>query len=58
MEDSYVRWYTRLSHPLILPLLQEDLPRPNNEEQIIAQQWEQYEARVSPNTYDMVSGLC
>ena len=39
MEDGYVRWYTRVSHPLILTLLPEDLPRPANEEQIIAHQW-------------------
>jgi hypothetical protein len=57
MEDGYVRWYTRVSHPLILPLLLLDFPRPANEEQIIAQQWEQYEARGSPDIYDMVSGI-
>jgi len=56
MADGYVLWYTRVSHPLILPLLLGDLPRPANEEQIIAQQWEQYDARGSPNIYDMVHG--
>jgi len=30
---------------------------PANEEQIVAQQWEIYEARGSPDTYDMVSGV-
>jgi len=44
-----------VSHPQILPLLPGDLPRPANEEQIIAQQCERYEARGSPDTYDMVS---
>jgi len=38
-----------------LPPLPGDLPRPANEEQIIAEQWERYEARSSLNTYDMVS---
>jgi len=45
-----------VSHPQILPLLPGDIPRPPNEEQIIAEQWEWYEARSSPDTYDMVSG--
>jgi len=40
MKDGYVLWYSRVSHPLILPLLPGDLPRSANEEQIIAQQWE------------------
>jgi len=56
MEDGYVLWYSKVSHPLILPLLPGDLPSPANEKQIIAQQWEQYEARGSPDTYEMVSG--
>jgi len=38
MRDGYVIWYTRVSHPQILPPLPGDLPRPANEEQIIAQQ--------------------
>ena len=45
MADGYVRWYTVVSHPQILPLLSGDIPRPPNEEQIIAEQWERYEAR-------------
>jgi len=53
---GYVRWYTVVSHPHILPLLPGDIPRPPNEEQIISEQWERYEARSSPDTYDMVSG--
>jgi len=57
MVDGYVLWYSRVSHPLILPLLPGDLSRPANEKQIIAQQGEQYEARGSPDTYDMVSGV-
>jgi len=56
MADGYVRWYTVVSHPQILPLLPGDIPRPPNEEQIIVEQWERYEARSSPDTYDMVSG--
>jgi len=51
-----VLWYTKVSHPQIFPPLLGDLPRPANEEQIIAEQWERYEARGSPDTYDMVSG--
>jgi len=46
-----------VSHPQILPLLSGDIPRPSNEEQIIAEQWKRYEARSSPDTYDMVSGV-
>jgi len=56
MAYGYVRWYTVVSHPQILPLLPGDIMRPRNEEQIIAEQWERYEARSSPDTYDMVSG--
>jgi len=56
MADGYVLWYTVVSHPQIFPLLPGDIPRPSNEEQIIAEQWEQYEARSSPDTYDMVNG--
>jgi hypothetical protein len=56
MAEGYVRWYTVVSHPQILPLLPGDVPRPPNEEQIVAEQWERYEARSSPDTYDMVSG--
>jgi len=37
MADGYVRWYTVVSHPQILPLLPGDIPRPPNEEQIIAE---------------------
>jgi len=55
MAEGYVLWYNRVSHPLILPLLPGDLLRPANEEQIVAQQWEQYEVKGSPDTYDMVS---
>ena len=50
-------WYNTVSLPQILPPLLGDLSRPANEEQIIAQQWERYEARGSPDTYDMVSGV-
>jgi len=57
MRDVYVLLYTRVSHPLILPPLPGDLLRPANEEQIIAQQWERYEARCSHDTYDMVNGV-
>jgi len=57
MEEGFVLWYTRVSHSQILPLLPGDLLRPANEEQIIAQQWEQYEARGSPDTFDMVNGV-
>nr|ABN09054.1 IMP dehydrogenase/GMP reductase, putative [Medicago truncatula] len=53
MADGYVLWYTRVSHPQILPPIPGDLSRPANEEQIIAEQWERYEARSSPDTYDM-----
>jgi hypothetical protein len=56
MADGYVRWYTVVSHPQILPLLPGDILRPPNEEQIVAEQWERYEARSSSDTYDMVSG--
>jgi len=38
MRDGYVLWYTRVSHSQILSPHPEDLPRPANEEQIIAQQ--------------------
>jgi len=55
MVDGYVLWYSRVSHSLILPLLPRDIRRPANEEQIIAHQWEQYEARGSPDTYAMVT---
>jgi len=55
MRDGYVLWYTRVSHSQILSPHPEDLPRPANEEQIIAQQWERYEARSSPDTYDTIS---
>jgi hypothetical protein len=37
MADGYVRWYTVVSHPQILPLLLVDIPRPPNEEQFIAE---------------------
>jgi hypothetical protein len=56
MREGYVLWYTKVSHPHILPPLPGDLLRPANEEQIIAEQWERYEGRSSPDTYDMVSG--
>jgi len=57
MRDGYVLWYTTVSHPQILPPLPGDLPRPTNEEQIIAHQWKRYETRCSPDTYDMVTGI-
>jgi len=57
MREGYVLWYTTVSHPRILPPLSGDLPKPANEEHIIAEQWEQYEARSSPDTYDMVGGV-
>jgi len=47
--------YGTVSHPQVLPPLPGDVPRPANEEHIIAQQWEWYEARGSLDTYDMVS---
>ena len=50
MRDDYMLWYTTVSHPQILPPLPRDLPRPANEELIIAEQWERYEARGSPDT--------
>jgi len=56
LRDGYVLWDTKVSHPQILPPLPRDLLRPANEEQLIAQQWERYEARNSPDTYDMVAG--
>ena len=56
MEDDYILWYTRVSHPQILPLLLGDLPRAANEEQIISHQWEQYKARGFPDTYEMIIG--
>jgi len=55
MADDYVLLYSTMSRPQILPPLPGNVPRPANEEQIIAQQWERYEARGSPDTYDMVS---
>ena len=48
-------WYTKVSHPHIFPPFPGDLPRPANEEQIIAQQWERYEARSLPDSYDTVA---
>jgi hypothetical protein len=57
MKDGYILWYTRVSHPMILRLLPGDLLRTTNEEQIIAQQWEQYEARGSPDANDMINGV-
>ena len=57
MAEGYELWYTKVSHPQILPPLPGDLLRPANEEQIIAEQWVWYEARSSPDTYDMVSGI-
>jgi len=48
--------YRRLSHPQILPPIPGFPPRPANEEQIIAHQWEQHQARGLPDTDDMVSG--
>ena len=39
-------WYTTVSHPQILSPLPGDLLRPANEEQIIAEQWERYEASI------------
>ena len=46
-----------MSDPQILSPLPGDLPRLANEERVIAQQWEQYEAIGSPDTYDMVNGV-
>jgi len=57
MADGYVLWYSTVSLPQILPPFPGDLPRPANEEQIVAQQWERYEARGSPDTYNMVSDV-
>ena len=57
VEDGYILWYITVSHPQIFPPLPGDLLRPASEEQIIAQQWEQYEARGSPNTYKMFCGV-
>ena len=50
-DGGWLRCFT----PQILPPLAGDLPRPANEEQIIAEQWERYDARSSTDTYDMVS---
>jgi len=57
MKDGYILWYTRVSHPQTLPLILGSPLRPANEEQIIAHLWEQYEARGSPDTYEMISGV-
>ena len=38
MADGYVLWYPKVSHPQIFPPLPGDLPRPANEEKIIAEQ--------------------
>jgi len=57
MREGYVLWYAKVSHPQILPPLLGDLPKLSNEEQIIAEQWERYEARSSHDTYDMVTGV-
>jgi len=38
MREGYVLWYIKFSHPQILPPFPRDLPRPTNEEQIIAEQ--------------------
>jgi len=50
-------WYTRVSHPQILPLISGSSLRPTNEKQIIAHQWEQHQVRGLPDTYDIVSGV-
>jgi len=57
MEDGYMLWYTRVSHPQILPPTLGSPPRPANEEQIITHQWEQHQTRGSFDTFDMVSGV-
>ena len=57
MEDGHMLWYTKVSHPQILPPIPGSPPRPTNEEQIIAHQWEQHQARGSTDTYDIVSGI-
>ena len=56
MEDNYMLWYGLVSHPQIFPLIPGSPLRPANEEQIVAHQWEQYEARGSPDTYEMING--
>jgi len=57
VEDGYMLWYTRVSHPQILPLISGSPPRLANEKQIISHRWEQYEARGSPDAYEMISGV-
>ena len=49
IREDYVLWYTKVSHPQIFPPLPRDLLRPANNKQIIAAQWERYEARSSPD---------
>jgi hypothetical protein len=57
MEDGYMLWYTRVSHPQILLLISGSPLRPANEEQIIAHHWEQYQATSLPDTYEMITGV-
>jgi hypothetical protein len=47
MDDGYMLWYTRVSHPHTFPPISRYPQRPANEEQIIAHQWEQHQARGS-----------
>jgi len=49
--------YNRVSHPQIFPPVPGSPPKLANDEQIIAHWWEQHQARGSPDTYDMVSGV-
>ena len=56
MEDDYMLWYNRVSHIQILPPILRSPPRPANEEHIIAHQWEQYQAKGLPDTYEMING--
>jgi len=57
MEDDYILWYEQVSHPQICPPIPGSPSMPLNEEQIIAHQWEQYQARGLPDTSEMISGV-
>jgi len=48
-------WLYTTVHYSVSPSDSATTLRPANEEQIIVHQWEQYEARGSPDTYEMVT---
>ena len=50
-------WYNGVSQHHILPLIPGSPLTPANEEKIIPHQWDQYQARGSPDTYEMISGV-